>query len=153
MVKPGPADDADSVPGNLKVVLDYHVSDPDTVVADITARGGTKIEGYDGPGVAWTIPTAGVLPIIQRDDVLEARVYQEFALAAVPTQYLGSLGNRPAGPIVVNHLSYSDVGTWFIVVDSIRNLGQEDRAAVMPHQNARTNASRNGYWANHYGYQ
>ena len=36
-------------------------------------------------------------------------------------------------------LSHSGAGTRFIVADSIRNLGQEDRAAVMPNWNPRTN--------------
>ena len=31
-------------------------------------------------------------------------------------------------------LSHLDAGTRFIVADSIRNLGQEDRAAVMPNR-------------------
>ena len=36
--------------------------------------------------------------------------------------------------VVPRRLSYSDVGTRFIVADSIRNLGQEERAVVMPHR-------------------
>ena len=68
--------------------------------------------------------------------------------------------------VVPRRLSYSDVGTRFIVADSIRNLGQEERAVVMPHWNTRNGllgeprrasirqtTSRNGYWANHGGYQ
>ena len=31
-------------------------------------------------------------------------------------------------------LSHMDAGTRFIVADSIRNLGQEDRAVVMPNR-------------------
>ena len=55
--------------------------------------------------------------------------------------------------VVPRRLSYSDVGTRFIVADSIRNLGQEERAVVMPHWNIRQTTSRNGYCANHRGYQ
>ena len=54
--------------------------------------------------------------------------------------------------VVPRRLSYSDVGTRFIVADSIRNLGQEERAVVMRHWNTRQTTSRNGYWANHGGY-
>ena len=36
-------------------------------------------------------------------------------------------------------LSHLDAGRRFIVADSIRNLGQEDRAAVMPNRNPLTN--------------
>ena len=36
-------------------------------------------------------------------------------------------------------LSHLDAGTRFIAADSIRNMGQEDRAAVMPDRNRRTN--------------
>ena len=37
-------------------------------------------------------------------------------------------------------------------VDSIRNLGQKDWAAVMPHRHPLSTTSRNGYLANHTGY-
>ena len=36
-------------------------------------------------------------------------------------------------------LSYMDAGTRFIVADGIRNLEQEDRAAVMPNRKPLTN--------------
>ena len=55
--------------------------------------------------------------------------------------------------VVPRRLSYSDVGTRFIVADSIRNLGQEERALVMPHWNTRQTTSRNGYYANQGGRQ
>ena len=55
--------------------------------------------------------------------------------------------------VVPRRLSYSDVGTRSIVADSIRNLGQEERAVVMPHWNTRQTTSRNGCWANHCGYR
>ena len=55
--------------------------------------------------------------------------------------------------VVPRRLSYSDVGTRFIVADSIRNLGQEERAVVMPHWNTRQTTSRNGRLANHVRYR
>ena len=54
--------------------------------------------------------------------------------------------------VVPRRLSYSDVGTRFIVADSIRNLGQEERAVVMPHWNIRQTTSRNGYCTNRKGH-
>ena len=44
-----------------------------------------------------------------------------------------------AGTMVPWRLSHLGIGTRFIVADSIRNLEQEDRVAVMPYRNARTN--------------
>ena len=54
--------------------------------------------------------------------------------------------------VVPRRLSYSDVGTRFNVADSIRNLGQEDRAVVMPHWNTRQTTSRNGCCTNRKGH-
>ena len=53
--------------------------------------------------------------------------------------------SRPDGSSVLAcrmvpwHLSHLDAGTRFIVSDSIRNLGQEERAVVTAHRNAGTN--------------
>ena len=49
--------------------------------------------------------------------------------------------------MVPRRLSHLDAGTRFIGADSIRNLGQKDQAAVMPHRNTQQTTSRNGYWA------
>ena len=49
-------------------------------------------------------------------------------------------------------LCHLEAGTRIVAADSIRNLGQEDQAAVMPHRHPRQTTSRNGYCANHRGY-
>ena len=54
------------------------------------------------------------------------------------------------GAVALSHLG---TGTRFIVADSIRNLGQEDQAAVMPHRMLEQTTSRNGCWANHKEHQ
>ena len=68
---------------------------------------------------------------------------------SIPTLPDGS--SALACRVVPQRLSYSDVGTRFIAADNIRNLGQEDRAVVMPHRNNRRRTSLNGYYANHNG--
>ena len=51
-------------------------------------------------------------------------------------------------------LSHLGTGTRFIVADGVRNLEQEDRAAVMPNRN-RSNKPLHvtAIYANHNGYQ
>ena len=48
-------------------------------------------------------------------------------------------GSRQPAADESGGFSYLDAGRRLIVADSIRNMGQEDRAALMPHRNPRTN--------------
>ena len=60
---------------------------------------------------------------------------------------------QPAADESRGALSHSEAGTRIVAADSIRNLGQEDRAAVRQHRHPRQTTSRNGYWANYGEYQ
>ena len=55
---------------------------------------------------------------------------------------------QPAADESRGALSHLEAGARIVAADSIRNLGQEDRAAVMPHRHPRQTTSRNGYCAN-----
>ena len=54
---------------------------------------------------------------------------------------------QPAADESRGALSHLEAGARIVAADSIRNLGQEDRAAVMPHRHPRQTTSRNGHCA------
>ena len=60
---------------------------------------------------------------------------------------------QPAADESRGALSHSEAGTRIVAADSIRNLGQEDQAAVRQYRHPRQTTSRNGYCANHNLYQ
>ena len=60
---------------------------------------------------------------------------------------------QPAADESRGALSHLEAGTRIVAADSIRNLGQEDRAAVMPHRHPRRTTSRNGDLGEAGGYQ
>ena len=51
---------------------------------------------------------------------------------------------QPAADESRGALPHLEAGTRIVAADSIRNLGQEDRAAVMQHRHPRQTTSRNG---------
>ena len=123
------------------------------LAADLCVKGGEKM--YRVGGSTAGLPLYCTVP-------RQLRKYAQLTRAMHPnTLFVRPVFNRsrPDGSsalacrVVPRRLSYSDVGTRFIVADSIRNLGQEERAVVMPHWNTRQTTSRNGYCVNHSGYQ
>ena len=55
--------------------------------------------------------------------------------------------------IISAGLSRLETGTRIVIANNIRDLGQEDWSAVMRTGILEQTTSRNGYYANHNGYQ
>ena len=90
-----------------------------------------------------------ILPLLDEGDSIPIRISDD-RFSTIPATDGSSVLAYTMVPWRLSHLG---TGTRFIVADSIRNLGQEDQAAVMPHRMLEQTTSRNGCCANQFGYQ